>query len=59
MLTVMMIIVTIVLSGTPMQSAVEAAASWLIAEAVVALLAFIAVEVMVALRFDFKGRPRR
>ena len=59
LLTVMMIIVTIVLSGTPMQSAVEAAASWLIAEAVVALLAFIAVEVMVALRFDFKGRPRR
>ena len=58
-LTVIMAIVCIVLGSMGVDAAAEASLTWLIVEAALALVAFIAVELVVALRFDKKGQLRK
>jgi hypothetical protein len=59
LLTVTMIVVCIVLSSMDMDGATSASITWLIVEAAAAFAAFIAVEVVVALRFDKDGHQRK
>ncbi len=59
LLTVIMIIVCIAFSSMDLSAAASAGITWLIVEAAVALVAFIVVELVVALRFDKSGHLRR
>lgn len=59
LLTIIMIIVSIVFSGMQLDAAVNASITWLVIEAAAALVSFVAVEVIVALRFNKDGRLRK
>ena len=58
-LTVIMAIVCIVFSSMEVDAVANASLTWLIVEAALALVAFIAVELVVALRFDQNGHLRK
>lgn len=58
-LTVIMAIVCIVFSSMEVDAVANASLIWLIVEAALALVAFIAVELVVALRFDQNGHLRK
>ena len=59
LLTIIMIIVSIVFSGMQIDAAVNASITWLVIEAAAALVSLVAVEVIVALRFNKDGRLRK
>ena len=58
-LTVIMAIVCIVLGSMEVDAAAKASLIWLIVEAALALVAFITIELVVALRFDKNGHLRK
>ena len=59
LLTVVMIVVCIVLGSMDANAAVNACLTWLIVEALIALAAFLTVEISVAVRFDSMGKLRK
>ena len=59
LLSIVMIIVCIALGTMDIHAASSAAITWLIVEAVLAVIAFLAVEIVVAVRYDKNGKARK
>lgn len=59
LLTVVMLIVCLTFSGEAMADAVWSACVCLIIEAALVLISIIAINVIVALRYDYDGNPRK